>query len=384
MLHSLLTIAAAITGLLAVTGIGYMLAVLWCVRRFASRTVARRGFTPPVSILKPLKGADPQIYHCFRSHCVQDYPEFEIIFGVNDALDPAVPYVEQLQREFPQLSIKLIVCSEVLGTNRKVSNLIRLAQEARYQHLLVNDGDISVASNYLQQVMAPFADPQMGLVTALYRAVPGRTLSSHLEAAAINTDFPGGVLMAINMERGVHFGLGSTLAFTHTALNAIGGFEAIVSHLADDYELGNRISRAGFGTYLADTVVETHLPDYSFADMFRHQLRWARTIRDRRPTQYLGLSITYAIPWAFLALVLSGGATWAWTLTAVSLSLRLITAYVLSKEVVAHSAAAGRLWLVPVRDCVALLIWAASFFGNTINWRGESFRLKDGRLYRAA
>lgn len=384
MLHSLLTIAAAITGLLAVSGIGYMLAVLWCVRRFARRTVARGGFTPPVSILKPLKGADPQIYHCFRSHCVQDYPEFEIIFGVNDASDPAVPYVEQLQREFPQLSIKLIVCSEVLGTNRKVSNLVRLAQEARYQHLLVNDGDISVASNYLQQVMAPFADPQMGLVTALYRAVPGRTLSSQLESAAINTDFPGGVLMAINMERGVHFGLGSTLAFTRTALNAIGGFEAIVNHLADDYELGNRISRASFATDLADTVVETHLPDYSFAGMFRHQLRWARTIRDRRPTEYLGLSITYAIPWAILALVLSGGATWAWTLTAGALSLRLITAYVLSKEVVAHSGAAGRLWLVPVRDCVALLIWVASFFGSTINWRGESFRLKDGRLYRAA
>ncbi len=401
MLHILQQALAALAGLLAVAGLGYLLAVLWCARRFGKRELASPGsFTPPVSILKPLKGADPEMYECFRSHCLQEYPQFEIVFGVNDAADSAVPYVERLQREFPQIPIRLIVCSEVLGTNRKVSNLIRMAKEARYEHLLVNDADIRVAPDYLKRVFAPFAEADirenradmghradqtpMGLVSALYRAVPGRTLSSQIEAAAINTEFPGGILMAINIEHGMHFALGSTLAFTRTALNAIGGFEPLVNFLADDYELGNRISGAGFRTTLADTVVETHLPDYTFAGMFRHQLRWARTIRDRRAAQYLGLTIVYAFPWSLLGVMLSGGAMWAWTLTAMTLAVRLINAWVVSHDIVEGPSAARHLWLVPLRDCIALVIWAASYFGSTIVWRGERFRLKKGQLYRTA
>jgi ceramide glucosyltransferase len=380
-LQTLLAIGAAVAGLLALAGVGYLLAVLWCVRRFATRAIAAPGFSPPVSILKPLKGADPQMYESFRSHCLQDYPDFEIIFGVNDADDPAVAEVERLRLEFPRIPMQLVVCSEVLGTNRKVSNLVRMLREARHEHVVINDSDIRVGPDYLRKVMAPFADPNVGLVSALYRAVAGRTVSSAIESLAISTEFAGGILMAINIEHGMHFALGSTLAVTKTSVGAIGGLKVLVDYLADDYELGNRIWQAGYKIELADTVVETFVPDYSFSGMFRHQLRWARTIRDRRSAQYLGLTIVYAVPWALIALLLSGGAMWGWTLLAVTLSVRLINAYVQAADVLNDSKAAGRIWLVPLRDCVALMIWAASFFGSTIAWRDEKFKLKDGKLY---
>jgi ceramide glucosyltransferase len=275
----------------------------------------------------------------------------------------------------------LVVCSEVLGTNRKVSNLVRMLREARHEHVVINDSDIRVGPDYLRKVMAPFADPNVGLVSALYRAVAGRTVSSAIESLAISTEFAGGILMAINIEHGMHFALGSTLAVTKTSVGAIGGLKVLVDYLADDYELGNRIWQAGYKIELADTVVETFVPDYSFSGMFRHQLRWARTIRDRRSAQYLGLTIVYAVPWALIALLLSGGAMWGWTLLAVTLSVRLINAYVQAADVLNDSKAAGRIWLVPLRDCVALMIWAASFFGSTIAWRDEKFKLKDGKLY---
>jgi ceramide glucosyltransferase len=380
-LQTLLAIGAAVAGLLALAGVGYLLAVLWCVRRFATRAIAAPGFSPPVSILKPLKGADPQMYESFRSHCLQDYPDFEIIFGVNDADDPAVAEVERLRLEFPRIPMQLVVCSEVLGTNRKVSNLVRMLREARHEHVVINDSDIRVGPDYLRKVMAPFADPNVGLVSALYRAVAGRTVSSAIESLAISTEFAGGILMAINIEHGMHFALGSTLAVTKTSVGAIGGLKVLVDYLADDYELGNRIWQAGYKIELADTVVETFVPDYSFSGMFRHQLRWARTIRDRRSAQYLGLTIVYAVPWALIALLLSGGAMWGWTLLAVTLSVRLINAYVQAADVLNDSKAAGRIWLVPLRDCIALMIWAASFFGSTIAWRDEKFKLKDGKLY---
>lgn len=378
-----LKIAAGVAGALALAGIGYLLAVLACVRRFLRRRSAVAGaFMPPVSILKPLKGTDPQMYECFRSHCVQDYPEFEIIFGVNDEADPAVAEVERLKGEFPNITIRLVVCDEVLGTNRKVSNLVQLEKEARFEYMVVNDGDIRVSPDYLKQVTAPFADSKMGLVSTLYRAIPGRSLASRLEALAINTEFAGGILIAIEIEHGMKFALGSTLAFTRESLQAIGGFAALVDHLADDYELGNRIASRGYETALAATIVETFLPDYSFSGMFHHQLRWARTIRDRRAAQYVGLGIVYALPWSLMAVVLSGGAIWAWYLLAGTLGARLLNAYVQASVLLSGRNVLGDLWLVPVRDCIALAIWVSSFFGSRIEWRGETFRLSKGKLYR--
>jgi ceramide glucosyltransferase len=193
---------------------------------------------PPVSILKPLKGTDPQMYESFHSHCQLDYPEYEVIFGISEADDPALALVEKLKAEFPQRAIHVVVCSLNLGTNRKVSNLAQMLTTARYEHLIVNDSDIRVEPDYLQRIMAPFADAKIGMVTCLYRGVPSKTLGSRLESLGISTDFSGGVLAAREVESGIHFALGSTLAFRRTDLHAIGGFEAVGDYLADGYELG--------------------------------------------------------------------------------------------------------------------------------------------------
>src|SRR5262244_3631021 len=209
MLNHLPSIVAA--GM-AICGMGFYALCLWSARAF--RRAARKpaaAFAPPVSILKPLRGVDPQMYESFRSHCVQDYPEYEIIFGVSEADDPAVEAVEQLVREFPKCRIRLLVCPEVLGNNRKTSNLVQMLAFARYDHLLINDSDILVTPDYLRRVMEPFARAEVGMVTCPYRGIAARTLGSRLESLGISTDFSAGVLAAQALEGGMRFGLGSTL-----------------------------------------------------------------------------------------------------------------------------------------------------------------------------
>ena len=337
--------------------------------------------TPPVSILKPLKGTDPEMYESFRSHCLQDYPEYEIVFGVSDAEDPAVELVKRLQVEFPQRAIRLVVCDKNLGSNTKVSNLVQMLPEARYQYLIVNDSDIRVERDYLQRVVPPLTDPQVGMVTCLYRGVASATLGSRLESLGISTDFCGGVLAARLLE-GIRFGLGSTLVFRRSDLNAIGGFEALLDYLADYYEIGNRIVALGLEGRLSKVVVETFLPPYNAREFVDHQLRWARTVRDARRWGYLGILWTFGLPWALLALIAAHGAAWAWGLLGATAIMRLAMALVVGRVVLEDRHVVPFLWLVPLRDFVALMVWMASFAGHTVAWRGDSFTLKDGRLVR--
>ena len=235
----------------------YYLLCLWSAAKFLrerkigsqpeadqSAIPAPSGFQP-VSILKPLKGTDPEMYASFRSHCLQDYPEYEIIFGVSDPDDPAVRCVKQLQGEFPNCRIRLMVCSRTLGANVKVSNLAQMLTGARYDRLIVNDSDIRVKPDYLRRVSAPLVDSKVGMVTCLYRGVASTTLGSRLEALGISTDFCPSVLAARQLEGGIRFGLGSTLAFRRSELEKIGGFTSFVDYLADDYELGKRIAGLG-------------------------------------------------------------------------------------------------------------------------------------------
>ena len=290
-------------------------------------------FTPAVSILKPLRGTDPEMYESFRSHCSQDYPQYEIIFGVSDADDPAIEFVERLRPEFPQIPIRLMMCPETLGGNIKVSNLAQMVTEAQYEHIVVNDSDIRVASNYLRDVVAPLADPEVGLVTCLYRGVASPSLGSRLESLSISTDFSAGVLVARLIEGGVHFGLGSTLVFRRTDLASTGGFEALADYLADDYELGRRIAALGLKVELSGTVVETFLPRYDLKQFLDHQLRWARTIRDSRPGGYFGLVATFGLPWAFLALLCARGSGWAWALLGATSVMRYAVALMVGRMV---------------------------------------------------
>ena len=388
MIHSIAGIFQIVALLGCVSSSIYYLLCLWSAAAFlrARKTIRSSGWPqtlPPVSILKPLKGVDPEIYEGFRSHCLQDYPEYEIIFGVSDAADPAVASVEQLQREFPKRAIRLVVCSNILGSNVKVSNLEQMMQVARYDYLIVNDSDIRVERDYLRRVIAPLADERIGMVTCPYRGVATPTLGSQLEALGISTDFCAGVLVAQQIEGGLHFGLGSTLAFRRKELERIGGFQSIVDFLADDYELGRRIADLGLKVILSDVVVETHLPAYDMRGFLDHQLRWARGLRDVRLGGYIGLAATFGLLWGLLNVVAAHAALWSWAVFAAIFALRIAVAVAVGKSVLQDSRVPSQLPLLPLRDLLAVFVWIASFAGHTVVWRGETFELKNGRLTRA-
>ncbi len=334
---------------------------------------------PPVSVLKPLKGIDPEIWESFCSHCEQDHPDYQLIFGVS-AQDPAAALVRRLQEKYPQRQTELVVCERNLGNNPKVSNLAQMLSAARHEVLLVNDSDVRVPPDYLRRVTAPLADDSIGLVTCLYRAVAGRTLGSRLEALSVSTDFVPGVLSARFLEKGLRFGLGSTLAFRRHDLEKIGGFEGLADYLADDYELGRRVAGMGKRVELSDVVVDTFLPDYSLRRFFEHQMRWSRTIRDARRWGYVGLLLTFGLPWALVALLAARGAAWAWALFVVTVGARLAVAVWSAARVLRDRQWRRDIFLLPVRDLIAPVVWGLSFFGNKILWRGDWFYLKDGRL----
>lgn len=377
--HGFALLCAAIT--LASTA--YCLFSTWAGLKFVRQSV--KSSSPPddlptVSILKPLKGADPEMYEALRSHCVQDYPaEYEIVFGINEAHDPAVQVVNRLIAEFPDRKIRMMVCEERLGANGKVSSLAQLVPVAEHEFFLVNDSDIHVAPDYLRIVMTELSPAGVGLVTCLYRAVPGGSLWSKLEALGISSDFMPGVVTARQIDGGMRFGLGSTLAFRRSDLEKIGGFAAIADYLADDYELGLRIAQLVSRVELSSQVVATHLPDYDFRGFFLHQLRWARTIRASRPSGYFGLLLTFTLPWALAVLLISPGIT-ATLLFAVAVIARFVMAST-SATVLLHDRKAWRsLGLLPVQDFLAVVIWFAGCFGRQIIWRGERFTLERRKL----
>lgn len=389
--HVLAQSVEVLTTLLTVAGMGYFVAAMMAARSFlVARRAPLAAFAPGVSVLKSLKGLDPGMIDAFRSHCRQTYAgDYELLFGVSSLTDPAAAAVEQLQAEFPDLAIRLIECPARLGTNGKVGTLAQLANHARHDFLLINDSDITVSPRYLERVMACFApqtEPcaipaqQVGLVTALYRGRAHHTLASQLEALGIATDFQADVLLSKWIEGGLHYGLGSTLAVSRKALEKIGGLTPLVDHLADDYELGARISVAGYRVVLSAEVVETNIAAYGIHGFLDHQLRWARTVRDARPWGYSGLIFTHGLCWALLNLLASGASPLSLWLLGLSFCLRLALAMTVGAEVLSDRQVLPSLWLLPLRDLVAMGVWIAGFAGNTIVWRGERFLLKNGKL----
>jgi ceramide glucosyltransferase len=383
MIYQTVRVLEIVAALATAGSLAYYALCLWSAAQFLRerRTGGARATqaNPPVSILKPLKGIDPEMYENFRSHCLQDYPEYEIIFGVSDPDDPAIKLVEQLKSEFPQNPIRLMVCPRQLGTNTKVSNLAQMLPEARYDYLVVNDSDIRVEPNYLRRLLAPLADSGTGLVTCLYRGVANSTLGSRLEALGISTDFCPGVLIARELE-GSKFALGSTMAFRRPDLAAIGGFDALVDYLADDYQLGRRIAALGLKVELSDVVVETFLPRYTASEFLTHQLRWARAVRDSRFWGYFGLGISFGLVWALLTLILASGAGWAWELLGVTVAMRFAVALFVGGRLLRDRYVMRWLPMIPLRDAIAMMVWLMSFAGHTVSWRGELFKLQHGQL----
>ena len=378
----MLTLVAIAGGLLGLAGAAYFALSTWAGLRFRGEVKpgATSGYSPSVSILKSLKGIDPQMYAAFVSHCALDYPEYEVLFGVHDPAEPALALVEKLQQEFPRQALRVIHCPENLGLNGKVSNLAQMLPQARYEHVILNDSDMVVPPNYLRRVMSPFADPTVGMVTTLYRGIAGRTLGSKLEAVGLSTDFAGGVLLARALEGGIRFGLGATIATTKDGLQKIGGLAALANHLGDDYELGARTAAIGRQIALADTVLETAVPDYSFRDFWLHQMRWARNVKGRRPGQYVGLIATFGLAWAIMAVLARPFTWWTWAILAVTAVARFTSAIVVGRGVLNDAQVLPNLWLVPLRDFVALAVWVVSYFGDTVVWRGTRFRLNQGKL----
>jgi ceramide glucosyltransferase len=331
------------------------------LRRRYSNKERPRAYQPPVSVLKPLRGLDPNTFEAFLSQASQNYPEYEILFGVAETSDPAIPEVRRLQERFPNVCIRLVVGREEVA-NGKVGVLIHLGSCAKHAIWVVNDSDIKVTAEYLSSVVAPLENPSIGVVTCLYRA-RGHTPPSVWESLGVACDFMPSTLVAQLI--GVReFGLGSTLAFRASDLARAGGFAAIGDYLADDYQLAKHITRLGKQALLSTYTVETALGDVTWKGGWQHQLRWARTIRACKGGGYAGLPITHGGVWILLAIV-SGAAGPAFVL----LVLRLCSALISSLWVLGNSQAAALFWLAPAWDLYSFAVWLTSYSGREVRWR---------------
>ncbi len=365
----------AIPALLA--GCYQLLALVAALRRLLERSPAS-AYCPAVSILKPVRGSESGFADAIRSQAGQDYPDFEMLFGSGDPRDPALEEVRRVAAEFPAGRIRVIDCGSDVDAwpNAKVGVLARLAREARHGLLVVSDSDITVGPGYLREVAAPLADPATGMVTCLYRAC-GAGLAARLEALGVSTDFTPGILVARTV--GVaEFALGSTMVFRAQDLQAIGGFAAIGDYLADDYQLGRRICELGRKVVLASAVVETRMTGETWGEVWRHQLRWSRTIRVSR-SGYYGYAITNATVWSLLAL--AGG---AWPAAALAMALRMAAGLITGLAVLRDRQLLRYWFLIPVRDLWGFAVWMAALAGDSVEWRGRKLRLrKDGRISAA-
>jgi ceramide glucosyltransferase len=350
---------------IAVVAAAYQVFAIVACLRFRASQLPSRARQQAVSILKPVHGLDPALREAIESHSNLD-GEYELLCGVRSWKDPAVAVL----REFPRAHV--IECATETP-NGKVGVLADLVRAAHYPILVVNDADIRVAPDYLTRVTAPLADPGVGLVTCLYRPV-GSTFAARFEGLGVSTDFAPSTLVArlVGVDE---FAMGSTLAFHRADLERIGGFEAIADYLADDYQLGRRLHQLGLKCVLSETIVTTHLGG-TWGDVWRHQLRWARTIRVSKFSGYLGLPVTFATFWAVVAAV-SG----SYRIAAALLTIRMLMA-VEAGWLVMRSRDVLTLWfLIPARDLFAAAVWACGLFGHTVVWRGRRLRLDgEGRI----
>jgi ceramide glucosyltransferase len=356
---------------IAYQALAIVAALAYLVRRRSERKPS--SFSPAVSVLKPLKGSDPNTYPAFLSQVRQNYPDFEILFGARDENDPAVEAVHRLQLESPDAPVRIVIGSAA-AANGKVGVLIELARHARHSVWVVNDSDIKVGPDYLRRVVSPLADTDIGVVTCPYRAM-AHTPAAAWEAVGIATDFIPSTLVAQML--GVRdFGMGSTLCFRVADLQRAGGFEPLADYLADDYQLARRVTRLGKRATLSTYVVETSLGEASWAGVWHHQLRWARTIRFSKGLGYFGLPISQAGVWIFAALAFR-----AWRPALALALLRIASAYLSGTLVLESDVAARWGWLSPVRDLYSFAVWAASFAGREVIWRGLRLGLTpDGRI----
>lgn len=364
-----------------VAAIAYYWYTIYAAIQFFSLPAAPidTNFHPPITILKPLCGVEPDSYDNFTSFCQQDYPQYQVIFAVREATDPIVAIVEKIIGDFPEIDISLAIDSRVIGANLKVSNLANAVVQAKHEILLIADSDIRVRSDYLRRVVQPLAEEKVAVVTCLYKSRPKGKFAV-FEALGISTDFHPSVLTARKLE-GMNFAFGSTILIRKTVLDSLGGFAAIADYLADDFKLGNLPTQLGYKVFLSDYIVEHFLTTENILNFFRHQIRWYRCIRVERFWSYLGLIFTQGTVTSLFFLIATLGSLLGWTVLAIVWSTRLLLAWIVAVKCIKDSVAQKFLWLVPLRDIASFIIWFFGLIGNTVEWRGKQYKLSDdGKL----
>jgi len=353
----------------------YMIAALIAlrVRRVPGRQRPPMA-VPPTTILKPLYGAEPELYEDLRSFCQQDCADLQIIFGVHDPADPALGAVRRLQREFAHLDLQIVANPATHGTSGKVSNLVNMMALARHDYLIVADSDVRVTSDYLESVIAPLLDEGVGIVTCLYRARPRPGLWSLLGSLFVNEWFiPAARVAALFGSRSFAFGV--TIGLRRQTLARIGGFRAIADQLPDDYRLGQLTRQLGLRTELAEVEVETRVDEASFGDLARHELRWLRTIRTVRPLGYALAGVTFGLPAAILGCLLAGASGATLTMVAITAAARLMIDSAPRKAF----SLLTQLWLVALNDLCAFALWCWGFTARHVHWGAARFRVaRDG------
>lgn len=378
----LASVAVPFLALLMTFSIFYCILCIYAARRFFRGLDDRPkpAQLPPVSILIPLCGVDFKALANYTSFCRQDYPRYQIVFGVQDPHDPSIMVVRQLMSLFPDHDLELVVSSASLGRNPKVSNLNNMLPRAKYEHLVITDSDIRVGADFLRKIIAELSEQGVGLVTCPYRAADAHGLPSRLEAMGITGEFMPGVFVAHLIE-GITFALGATMATTSGALHTIGGFQVIGNYLADDYMLGNLIHKAGFEVRLSTYVVETISVHRGFAGMIRHQMRWARGTRICRPMSYAGYIVTHVIPIAALFVMAAGASASSMLVFSFAAAARITMVWYVGTHLLKDEILRRSLWLLPVRDMLSFFVWCLSFLGNTVEWRGKRFKIvENGKL----
>ena len=356
----------------------YLLAVVAARKLRKAREAAEPevAAAPAISLLKPLRGADPDLERHLESFFLQAYPSFEILFAVRRADDPAVAVAERLMARYPRVPTRLILTGEPPYANAKVYSMEKMAEAASGDVLVITDSDTSVNKDYLRNVAAAFAPEGVGAATSLYRGAPGADLWSKMEALGMSTEFMAGVAVAWLLE-GMKFALGPSMAVRRDCLRAIGGFAAMADYLGDDFVLGQWASEAGYEVALLTHPVNHHATALGFTSSFKHRLRWNRSSRFSRPAGYVGQGFTYGLPWALL-LFLAAPFWWSGFVLLAVAATRMWMAYELGTRLLDDHEALRRFWLIPLQDALSIGAWIGGFVGREIIWRNERYRLLEG------
>jgi ceramide glucosyltransferase len=366
--------------ILAITsglGIAYLGVALAASIRFQRRQIARSTTLPGVTILKPVHGLEVELFENLSSFCDQDYPDFQVLFGVTRRDDPAIAVIQRVIDRFPASDLRLIIDDRAFTGNPKVANLAGMIAHAKYDLLFVADADMRVDRHYLASVAPEFSDTRVGAATCLYAGVPRGSAASQLAALQLNDQFAPSVLVA-TLTGQPNFCFGSTMAVRRSALDAIGGIAALAPHLADDYMLGSLVKAQGYRIALARYVVSNVVAEPGLRALVQHELRWARTIRMLQPAGYAFSFVTFPLPFALATVLLGAGSAAAWSIFASVLALRVALHAVMRQSF--DRAESPSAWLIPLRDCLGLAVWAAGLFGKTVRWQDRTIVAPSGRI----